>query len=116
MDQAMAELDGTHFDIDPPMRTVEAMIAPPGGAAAMYYTGPSEDSQPPGPHLVPAANGQTRFPLWTEVSTAYHEGVPGHHLQVRPGRPCQRQQLSRFAADRPSSRATARAGRSTPSA
>ncbi len=22
------------------------------------------------------------FPLWGEVSTAYHEGVPGHHLQL----------------------------------
>ena len=26
--------------------------------------------------------GETRFPLWKEVSTCYHEAVPGHHLQV----------------------------------
>ena len=26
--------------------------------------------------------GNTRFPLWGEVSICYHEGVPGHHLQV----------------------------------
>jgi uncharacterized protein (DUF885 family) len=26
--------------------------------------------------------GTTRFPLWKEVSTCYHEAVPGHHLQV----------------------------------
>jgi uncharacterized protein (DUF885 family) len=80
MDTAVADLDGTHFDIDPRVRTVEAMIAPPGGAAAMYYTQPSEDLSRPGRTWYPA-NGQTRFPLWTELSTAYHEGVPGHHLQ-----------------------------------
>jgi uncharacterized protein (DUF885 family) len=80
MDDAIDDLDGTHFDIAPPIRRVEAMIAPPGGAAAMYYTTPSEDLTRPGRTWYPA-NGQTRFPLWTEVSTAYHEGVPGHHLQ-----------------------------------
>ena len=48
MDQAVADLNGTYFDIAPPVRTVEAMIAPPGGAAAMYYTGPSEDFSRPG--------------------------------------------------------------------
>ena len=81
MDTAIADLDGTHFDIAPPVRRVEAMIAPPGGAAAMYYTGPSEDFSRPGRTWYPST-GQTRFPLWGEVTTAYHEGVPGHHLQV----------------------------------
>src|SRR5438105_1480354 len=51
------------------------------GAAAMYYTGPSEDFSRPGRTWYPTL-GRTRFPLWGEVSTAYHEGVPGHHLQV----------------------------------
>jgi uncharacterized protein (DUF885 family) len=81
MDAAIADLDGTHFDIAPPVRRVEAMIAPPGGAAAMYYTGPSEDFARPGRTWYPST-GQQRFPLWGEVTTAYHEGVPGHHLQV----------------------------------
>ena len=57
------------------------MIAPPGGAAAMYYTGPSEDFSRPGRTWYPTM-GKTRFPLWREVSICYHEGVPGHHLQV----------------------------------
>jgi uncharacterized protein (DUF885 family) len=26
--------------------------------------------------------GETRFPLWQLISTWYHEGVPGHHLQL----------------------------------
>jgi uncharacterized protein (DUF885 family) len=81
MDRTIAELDGVHFDIPEPVKRVEAMIAPPGGAAAMYYTGPSEDFSRPGRTWYPTL-GNTRFPLWGEVSIAYHEGVPGHHLQV----------------------------------
>jgi uncharacterized protein (DUF885 family) len=81
MDTTIAELDGVHFDIPDPVKTVEAMIAPPGGAAAMYYTGPSEDFSRPGRTWYPTL-GNTRFPLWGEVSICYHEGVPGHHLQV----------------------------------
>jgi uncharacterized protein (DUF885 family) len=81
MDTTIAELDGVHFDIPAPVRRVEAMIAPPGGAAAMYYTGPSEDFSRPGRTWYPTL-GKTVFPLWGEVSIAYHEGVPGHHLQI----------------------------------
>jgi uncharacterized protein (DUF885 family) len=81
MDRTIEELDGKHFDIAEPVRRVEAMVAPPGGAAAMYYTRPSEDFKRPGRTWYPTL-GKTRFPLWGEVSTAYHEGVPGHHLQL----------------------------------
>lgn len=81
IDTTIAELDGVHFDIAEPLRRCEAMIAPPGGAAAMYYTGPSEDLARPGRTWYPTL-GKTRFPLWREVSICYHEGVPGHHLQI----------------------------------
>lgn len=81
IDRTIEELNGVHFDIAPPIRRCEAMIAPPGGAAAMYYTGPSEDFSRPGRTWYPTL-GKTRFPLWREVSVCYHEGVPGHHLQV----------------------------------
>ena len=81
MDDALADLNGVHFDIPAPLLRLEAMIAPPGGAAAQYYTGPSEDFRRPGRTWYPT-QGRTRFPLWGEVSTAYHEGVPGHHLQI----------------------------------
>ena len=79
-DRAIAELNGKHFDIPEPIQRIEAMIAPPGGALAMYYTGPSEDFSRPGRTWYPTG-GKTRFPLWGEVSIAYHEGVPGHHLE-----------------------------------
>lgn len=81
MDRTISEVDGVHFDIPQRVQTVEAMIAPAGGAAAMYYTAPSEDFSRPGRTWYPT-QGRTRFPLWGEVSIAYHEGVPGHHLQI----------------------------------
>ena len=80
-DATIADMDGTHFDIPEPVRTIEAMIAPPGGALAMYYTGPSEDFSRPGRTWYPTG-GKTSFPLWREVSVAHHEGVPGHHFQI----------------------------------
>jgi uncharacterized protein (DUF885 family) len=81
MDGAIAALDGTHFDLAEPVRRVEAMIAPPGSAAAPYYTRPSQDLSRPGRTWLPTL-GRTRFPLWDLVSVWYHEGVPGHHLQL----------------------------------
>ena len=94
MDRTISELDGAHFDIPGPLKKVEAMIAPPGGAAAMYYTGPSEDFSRPGRTWYPTL-GKTVFPLWGEVSICYHEGVPGHHLQIGQVRYL-KDQLSRF--------------------
>lgn len=81
MDQAIEALDGTHFELAERVRKVESRIAPPGGAAAPYYTGPSEDFTRPGRTWLPTM-GATRFPVYDLVSTWYHEGVPGHHLQI----------------------------------
>ncbi|MEU8470892.1 DUF885 domain-containing protein [Streptomyces sp. NPDC029006] len=81
MDKAIEDLDGTHFDLAERVRKVESRIAPPGGAAAPYYTPPSEDFSRPGRTWLPTM-GQTRFPVYDLVSTWYHEGVPGHHLQL----------------------------------
>jgi uncharacterized protein (DUF885 family) len=81
MDRAVDELGAAHFAIDGPVRQVEAMIAPVGSAAAPYYTRPSLDFARPGRTWLPTL-GATRFPVWNLVSTWYHEGVPGHHLQL----------------------------------
>ncbi len=81
MDEAIEALDGVHFDLAGPVRQVESMIAPEGAAAAPYYTRPSLDFSRPGRTWLPTM-GRTRFPLWDLVSTWYHEGVPGHHLQL----------------------------------
>ncbi|WP_328869842.1 DUF885 domain-containing protein [Streptomyces sp. NBC_00287] len=81
MDRAIEELDGTHFELAERVRRVESCIAPPGGAAAPYYTAPTEDFSRPGRTWLPTM-GSTRFPVYDLVSTWYHEGVPGHHLQL----------------------------------
>ncbi len=81
MDDAIEALQGVHFDLADPLLRVEAMIAPAGSAAAPYYTGPSMDFSRPGRTWLPTL-GRTRFPTWDLVSTWYHEGVPGHHLQL----------------------------------
>ena len=81
MDETMADLDGVHVDLADPVRRVESMIAPAGSAAAGYYTRPSLDFARPGRTWFPTL-GHTRFPTWSLVSTWYHEGVPGHHLQL----------------------------------
>jgi uncharacterized protein (DUF885 family) len=81
MDDAMASLSGVHFDLADPIKVVEARIAPPGSAAAPYYTAPSQDFARPGRTWLPTL-GRSTFPMWNLISTWYHEGVPGHHLQI----------------------------------
>ncbi|HEX5240867.1 MAG TPA: DUF885 domain-containing protein [Candidatus Limnocylindrales bacterium] len=79
-DEAIAGLNGRQFDIDPSIRMCKVRIPPEGSAAAAYYTPPSEDLSRPGQTWFPPV-GRTRFPTWDDVSTVYHEAVPGHHLQ-----------------------------------
>ncbi|MBB5937141.1 DUF885 domain-containing protein [Streptomyces zagrosensis] len=81
MDDTIAALDGTHFELADRIKQVESMLAPPGSAAAPYYTSPSMDFSRPGRTWLPTM-GETRFPLYDLVTTWYHEGVPGHHLQL----------------------------------
>jgi uncharacterized protein (DUF885 family) len=80
-DAAVAELGGTHFDIPAEIRTLECMIAPTSDGS-IYYTPPSEDlTTRPGRMWWAVPNGVEDFATWREVTTVYHEGVPGHHLQ-----------------------------------
>ncbi|MEQ3549209.1 DUF885 domain-containing protein [Pseudonocardia nematodicida] len=81
MDGAIGALDGTQFDLSGPIREVESMLAPAGSAAAPYYTVPSLDFSRPGRTWLPATPDD-RYPMWSLISTWYHEGVPGHHLQL----------------------------------
>ncbi|MDF8263001.1 DUF885 domain-containing protein [Luteipulveratus flavus] len=80
-DEAIAELGGTHFDIPVPVQTIECMIAPTQ-SGGIYYTGPSEDFSRPGRMWWSVPKGVEQFGTWRELTTVYHEGVPGHHLQV----------------------------------
>jgi uncharacterized protein (DUF885 family) len=80
-DNAIAELNGTHFDIPEPALRIECMIAPTS-SGGIYYTGPSEDWTRPGRMWWALPDGLEEFSTWKEVTTIYHEGVPGHHLQI----------------------------------
>jgi uncharacterized protein (DUF885 family) len=81
-DQAIADLAGSHFDIPESIRRLECMIAPPGGGVGAYYTGPSDDLSRPGRMWWAVEPGREVFSVWRETSVVYHEGVPGHHLQI----------------------------------
>ncbi|TDO44148.1 uncharacterized protein (DUF885 family) [Kribbella sp. VKM Ac-2527] len=81
-DGAVGELAGTHFDIPDEIKRIECMIAPTSDGS-IYYTGPSEDlTSRPGRMWWAVPAGVEDFATWREVTTVYHEGVPGHHLQV----------------------------------
>ncbi|CAN5772763.1 DUF885 domain-containing protein [soil metagenome] len=81
LDQAVLDLDGVHFDVPAPIRPIEVKLAPPGGALGAWYINPSVDWERPGSVWYSLGHKDT-VPVWQEVSTAYHEGFPGHHLQV----------------------------------
>ena len=80
-DNAVHELGREHFDIPDIMRKLECHIAPTkeGG---IYYTGPSDDFSRAGRMWWSVPEGVTEFDTWRETTTVYHEGVPGHHLQI----------------------------------
>ena len=80
-DRAVSELSQTQFDIPDPIKRLECMIAPTqeGG---IYYTSPSDDFSRAGRMWWSVPEGVTEFNTWRETTTVYHEGVPGHHLQI----------------------------------
>jgi uncharacterized protein (DUF885 family) len=80
-DEAIEQLGASHFDIPEPVRRLECRIAPTqeGG---IYYTGPTDDFSRPGRMWWSVPPGVDQFATWRERTTVYHEGVPGHHLQI----------------------------------
>jgi len=80
-DAAVDALAGTAFDIPDPMRRIECRIAPTHDGG-IYYSGPSADFSRPGRMWWSVPEGVSEFATWREKTTVYHEGVPGHHLQI----------------------------------
>ena len=77
---ALERLDGEVFDIPREIRKIDVRFAPPGGALGAYYNPPSEDFSRKG--TVWYVKLETPiYPLFDEITTGYHEGFPGHHLQ-----------------------------------
>ena len=80
-DDALVKLGGSHFDVPDAIRVCVVKLAPAGGALGAYYVGPSEDFTRPG-SVWWSLDGDGPVPLYDQITTAYHEGFPGHHLQV----------------------------------
>lgn len=79
-DRTVAEVGAHHFDIPEPVRRLDCRIAPTT-SGGIYYTPPSEDFSRPGAMWWAVPDGVEDFATWREVTTVFHEGVPGHHLQ-----------------------------------
>ncbi|MCD0445553.1 DUF885 domain-containing protein [Glycomyces sp. A-F 0318] len=92
---ALQALGGVHFDIDPRLMDLDVQLVRGSSAGSAYYTGPSEDLSRPGRTWWPVADRE-RFATWGELTTVFHEGVPGHHLQIGQAKVAG-EGLSRFA-------------------
>ncbi|MDL9937281.1 DUF885 domain-containing protein [Gordonia sp. ABSL1-1] len=80
-DAAVDGLAGTHFDMPERLTRLECRLAP-SSTGIIYYTQPTADLSRPGRMWWSVPVGQNTFHTWQEKTTVYHEGVPGHHLQL----------------------------------
>jgi uncharacterized protein (DUF885 family) len=80
-DHALSALDGAHFQVPAAIRSLEVNLVAPGAPLGAWYIGPSENLERPG-SIWWSLGDRQQVPLYEEVSTAYHEGFPGHHLQI----------------------------------
>ncbi|WNV83574.1 DUF885 domain-containing protein [Umezawaea sp. Da 62-37] len=81
-DKALHDLRDVHFELPDELMRLECRIAPPGGGVGAYYSGPTPDFSRPGRMWWSVPADRETFSTWRELTTVYHEGVPGHHLQV----------------------------------
>jgi uncharacterized protein (DUF885 family) len=93
-DAAIEALAGSEFEMSEQVRRLECRIAPTH-TGVIYYTGPSDDFSRPGRMWWSVPEGVTEFSTWRQLTTVYHEGVPGHHLQVAQAVEC-KQLLNRW--------------------
>jgi uncharacterized protein (DUF885 family) len=52
------------------------------GAPGGYYNSPSLDGKRPGIYWINLRDTATENPRWSLPTLTYHEGIPGHHLQL----------------------------------
>ena len=81
-DRCITELGRSSFEVPEPLRALDCRVAPPGGGLGAYYIGPNDDFSRPGTMWFSLDRSQEIYPTWRDTSTVFHEGVPGHHLQV----------------------------------
>lgn len=79
--RALDEVGRDLIDIDPKVATIDCIIDP-AGTGGIYYLPPAEDFSRPGRMCWAVPEGEDTFHTWQELTTVFHEGVPGHHLQL----------------------------------
>ena len=79
--EALDDLDGKHFDIDPRLKNIEAATIEESATYSMFYVPGSDDFTRSARTYYPI-NGKTKFSTWAEATTCFHESVPGHHLHL----------------------------------
>ena len=114
-DEAMADLAGSHFDIPEPVRTTRVHDRADRRGRHLLHRA-QRGLQPSGPDVVGRAQGRSPSSApGARLTTVYHEGVPGHHLQVAQT-VYRSELLNRWRRlESAGSPGTARAGRCTPS-
>ena len=80
-DAAITALHGVHVDVPEPVRVIEGRLTPTAGGG-VYYSSPTEDFSRPGRMWWSLPDGVEDMTTWRETTTVFHEGVPGHHLQI----------------------------------
>ena len=80
-DDVIAKMNGTYFDIPEPVQHIECCIDK-AGTGGIFYTEPAADFSRPGRMWWSVPEDEDTFNTWQELTTVYHEGVPGHHLQL----------------------------------
>jgi uncharacterized protein (DUF885 family) len=82
LDEVSARLPDYFSTLPPTHLTVERV--PPSaekGSAGAYYQPAAMDGSRPGTYFANLRD-MNELPSWTMKSVTYHEGVPGHHLQI----------------------------------
>lgn len=79
-DEAIAAI-AEAIAIPEPARRLECIVVPTH-AGGVYYSGPNEDFSRPGRIWWSVPPEVDTFGTWRMRTTVYHEGVPGHHLQL----------------------------------
>ncbi|MDF1488137.1 DUF885 domain-containing protein [Tessaracoccus caeni] len=79
-DEAVQALS-SYIDIPEPARTLECVVFPTH-SGGVYYHSPSDDFSRPGRLWWSVPPDVDTFGTWRVRTTVYHEGAPGHHLQL----------------------------------
>jgi uncharacterized protein (DUF885 family) len=80
LERSTTYIDQHWFALHPQVRKLRCHMTP-ASMGVMYYTPPALSADRPGTiwWSLPSSGSINK---WREVSTVYHEGVPGHHLQA----------------------------------